>query len=90
MILAELSFVDFGGIVSEPGAGGAISLREAAERFFARVPADQPIDMGVLVPDTIPLLLRRMADSRRFRDMRLSWYVDWLDTEQAVQFAVTF
>ena len=87
LILAELSFVDFGGIVSEPGTGGAISLREAAERFFARVPADQPIDMGVLVPDAIPLLLRKIADSQRFREMRLSCYVDWLDTEQAVQFS---
>ena len=34
LILAELSFVDFGGIVAAPGAGGAISLREAAEQFL--------------------------------------------------------
>ncbi|MBQ7778603.1 MAG: DUF2974 domain-containing protein [Oscillibacter sp.] len=87
LILAELSFVDFRGIVPEPGASGAVSLREAAEQVFARVPAGAAIDMGVLVPDTIPLLLKKTAASRRFRDMRLSCYVDWLDTEQAVQFS---
>lgn len=87
LILAELSFVDFGGIVAAPGAGGAIFLWEAAEQFFARLPADRPVDMGVLVPDAIPLLLRKIADSQRFREMRLSCYVDWLDTEQAVQFS---
>ena len=30
LILAELSFVDFGGIVPGPGAGAAVPLGEAA------------------------------------------------------------
>lgn len=87
LILAELSFVDFSGIVPALETGGDIRLAEAAEQFFARVQTDKSLDMGVLVPDTIPLLLRKVADSRRFRDMRLSCYADVLDTEQAVQFA---
>ena len=87
LILAELSFVDFQGIVPATGERAGISIAEAAERFFARIPAGETVDMGVLVPDAIPRLLQRMAASRRFRDMRLSCYADWLDTEQAVQFA---
>ena len=36
LILAELSFVDFKDIVPGPGKGDSVTLRDAAERFFAR------------------------------------------------------
>ena len=85
LILAELSFVDFRGIVPENGA--QITLREAAEAYFARVPAGEKIDMGVLVPDVIPEMLRRMADAPRFAEMKLSFFADHLDNENALQFA---
>ena len=86
LILAELSFVDFGGIVPGPGAGAAVSLGEAAAAYFAKTEG-RPIDMGVLVPNQIPEMLRRMAAAPRFRDMQLSGFVDHLDTEKAEQFA---
>ena len=84
LILAELSFVDFGGIV--PDEGGEVPLGEAAAAYFAKTEG-RPIDMGVLVPNQIPEMLRRMADTPRFRDMRLSCFVDHLDPEKAEQFA---
>ena len=87
LILAELSFVDFGGIVPGPGEGNSVPLHQAAEEFFAGRPEGTMIDMGVLVPADIPVMLRKMADSNRFRDMRLNCFVDWLDTEKAEQFA---
>ena len=62
LILAELSFLDFKGIVPAPGETEGILLRHAAEAFFARVPAGEEIDMGVLVPQAIPELLRKAAD----------------------------
>lgn len=86
LILAELSFVDFGGIVPGPGAGAAVPLGEAAAAYFAKTEG-RPIDMGVLVPNQIPEMLRRMAAAPRFRDMQLSGFVDHLDTEKAEQFA---
>ena len=58
LILAELSFVDFGGIVPGPGGGRAVPLWKAAEAYFAKTEG-RPIDMGVLVPNQIPELLRR-------------------------------
>ena len=85
LILAELSFVDFRGIVPENGA--QITLCEAAEAYFARVPAGEKIDMGVLVPDVIPEMLCRMADAPRFAEMKLSFFADHLDNENALQFA---
>ena len=87
LILAELSFVDFRGIVPETGQGEGVCLADAADAFFARVPSGEKIDMGVLVPDAILDMLRRMAASNRFRDMRLNCLKDWLNTERAEQFA---
>ena len=87
LILAELSFVDFSGIVPPPGQGSGIPLYEAAERYFARFPEGEKIDMGVLVPDAIPGMLRKMAACPRFRDMKLGCFADWLDNDNAVQFA---
>lgn len=75
LILAELSFVDFGGIVPGPGGGRAVPLWKAAEAYFAKTEG-RPIDMGVLVPNQIPELLRRAAASPRFRDMKLNGFVD--------------
>lgn len=86
LILTELSFVDFGGIVPPPGEAGTVPLWAAAEAYFTKTEG-KPIDMGVLVPDQIPELLRRMAASARFRDMGLCGFVDHLDTEKAEQFA---
>jgi len=43
--------------------------------------------MGVLVPNAIPDMLRKMADSRRFGDMKLNCFVDWLDVGKGEQFA---
>ena len=86
LILAELSFVNFGGIVP-PAGGHGVPLREAAEAFFAKYSADEPIEMGLLVPDAIPDMLQKMASSLRFGDMVLSCFTDWLDVEAGEQFA---
>lgn len=87
LILAELSFVDFRDIVPAPGEGESVELRQAAQAFFARFPAGEKIDMGVLVPAAIPDMLRKMADAPRFRHMKLNCFVDWLDVGKGEQFA---
>ena len=50
LLLSELAFVDFRGIVPA-FTGVSVSLREAAESYFARFPRGEKIDMGVLIPD---------------------------------------
>ena len=86
LILAELSFVNFTGIVPGPGEGDGVPLHAAAEAFF-RSHEGGDMGMGVLVPDEIPALLRRMAECPRFRDMKLSGFCDHLDVRKAEQFA---
>ena len=87
LILAELSFLNWKGIVPAPGEGESVSLRQAEEAFFSRVPAGETVDMGVLVPQAIPDLLRKAAASDRFGEMKLSGFVDLLDVQQGEQFA---
>ena len=87
LILAELSFVDFGGIVPPPGKGESVPLCDAAEAFFRKYPQGEPIEMGVLVPDQIPEMLRKMARSHRFGHMGLSGFANWLDEGRGEQFA---
>ena len=87
LILAELSFVDFGGIVPSPGEGESVPLAQAAERYFARFPEGEKIEMGVLVPDDIPVMLGKMAQSPRFSGLKLNCFAALLDNDNAVQFA---
>ena len=86
LILAELSFVDFGGIVPPPELGRGLPLSEAAEAFFARH-GGRDVAMGVLVPDTISKMLRKLMTSARFRNMILNGYTDLLDDAIEQQFA---
>lgn len=86
LILAELSFVNFTGIVPGPGEGEGVPLHTAAEAFF-RSHEGGDMGMGVLVPDEIPALLRRMAECPRFREMRVNCFQDHLDVRKAEQFA---
>ena len=86
LILAELSFVDFDGIVPPPELGRGLPLIEAAEAFFARH-GGKDVPMGVLVPDTISKMLRKLMTSPRFRNMTLNGYTALLDDSIEQQFA---
>ena len=87
LILAELSYLDFRGIVPGIGEGEGVELRQAAQAFFAKYPPGTKIDLGVLLPDEIPLMLEKMAASRRFGPMRLSCCADRLDERRTEQFS---
>ena len=86
LILAELSFVDFDGIVPPPELGRGLPLNEAAEAFFVRH-GGKDVPMGVLVPDTISKMLRKLMTSPRFRNMTLNGYTALLDDSIEQQFA---
>ena len=86
LILAELSFVDFEGIVPPPELGRGLPLNEAAEAFFARH-GGRDVDMGVLVPDGISQMLRKLMVSPRFCGMTLNGYEALLDDEVEEQFS---
>lgn len=86
LILAELSFLDFAGIVPPFDGGDPITLRDAAALYFAKE-SDAGEEMGVLVPDVIPDLFRRCAKSKRFGGMMLYGYDAQFDRTREKQFA---
>ena len=86
LILAELCFIDFSGIASPPETGEGVPLRAAAETYFSKH-GEEPVNMGALVPQKIPELLRRAASSARFRDMRVNAFEEITDDAREEQFA---
>ncbi|MBQ3497378.1 MAG: hypothetical protein IJA73_04525, partial [Oscillospiraceae bacterium] len=86
LILAELAFLDFAQIVPSFEDGGTVTLHDAAALYFARG-SGAAEEMGVLVPDAIPQLLRRCAQSARFGDILLCGYDAQTDHAREKQFA---
>ena len=87
LILSELSYLDFGRVVPTPEQGGSITIEEAADAVFERYPLGEKIDMGMIVPDRVPDMLKKLRTVPRFRKMRLSCYVNHVDPEAAEQFS---
>ena len=86
LLLAKLVHVDLSHIVPSPDEAKDIALRDAAAAYYERYGEDGE-EIGLLVPAEIPGLLRRLARSRRFCDMRLSAFREILDEEKQEQFA---
>ena len=84
LILAEICYLDFSGFVPETFSAQAVTLREAASAYFAAHPKT---NMGVLVPDQIPVLVEQAAKTTRFSDVRLLGYVNRIDEETQTQFS---
>ncbi|MCQ2420326.1 MAG: DUF2974 domain-containing protein [Clostridia bacterium] len=84
LLFAELCFLDFSGIVPNTFDCPGISLKDACDAYFSGSPTS---DMGVLVPDAIPILARLMADSRRFCRTTLRGYVNRIDEATEIQFS---
>ena len=84
LILAEACYLDFSGVVPQAFAAPPVSLREAASAYFAAHPTT---DMGVLVPDQIPVLVERAAKTARFEGIGLLGYVNRIDEETQTQFS---
>ena len=83
LILAQLSYIPFDGIVPESFAE-SVSLLEAAEHFD---PSVVPETTRSFSYEQDCLLLKKLSESARFRELRLSGYVSRTEPKDAVQFA---
>ncbi len=81
LILSELAYADFRGIVPPPASGESISLRDAVSAYFA-----DGREQSYLICDP-RRLLEAAWESVRFSELRLSGYVDEIDREKQTQFA---
>lgn len=83
LILSQLSYVIFDGILTG-GFAKTLTVREASRRLdFDSI--DEKVRFFSFEYDR--KLLKKMANSKRFGDMRLTGYVSITDPESAVQFA---
>ncbi len=86
LILSELSYIDFSGLVPSLEEGGAIPLAKAAELYFDAW-GEERIHLGLFVPDTIPKLFRQLAQSARYKDLVLMGYVNRIEFATEEQFS---
>lgn len=84
LVLSELVYTDFRGIVSVDG--GAVPLRDAAKAFFQSHDREEILASKSFTARA-PLLMEKMLEGERFRDVKLCWYLDETDTEQEMQLA---
>ena len=86
LILTQLSFADLGGIADGADRRESVPLSAAVERYFENE-GWRLKSRGALIPDEVPELLRRAAESRRFRDMGLVRFDSVIDKTVQTQFA---
>ena len=88
LVLAELAYSDFSGIV--PSDGRPVPVAEVCERFFQTHDKEEILKSTSFTAKA-PLLMENMVTGERFGNMQLCWYVDNLDEERTAQMsAVTY
>ncbi len=86
LIISELAYVDLQGIVPTPSEGGSVALKDAAELFFNKHSVKE-LENSMSFVWEAPFLFKAMAESERYRDVKLSDYMDVTDEEAQMQFA---
>ncbi len=87
LIFCLLSYVDLDGIVPAEPQKGRITVRQAAAEYFFTHGDIPERPLGLIVPADILTLFRRMAHTRRFRDLELTGYVNAVSEEREMQFS---
>lgn len=87
LLLAQLAYVDFGDIVPGEDSDKDITLKDASESFWS-VHDEEEILARVSMTKYAPFLMRKMAETKRFRNLKLSRYVNDISDEEQSQFSV--
>ena len=91
LVLAQLAYTDFDGIVPGVGQGmESITIQEAHDTFFS-IYSEKEIMARASTTKVAPFLMHKMVKSERFKNMRLMNYINEIDEENQTQFsAVSF
>ena len=86
LILTQLSMVNWSGIIPGDVSEGYISLGDAADLYFAdKKRESEPV--SILIPSDTYTLLKRMAHTKRFENIRLTACVNHIDASREKQFS---
>jgi len=86
LILSQLAYLNLDYVVPPAVSGDSVTVREAAERYFAMYDERTVSSRGSLIRVTAALL-KKMADSPRFAHARMGKFANVLDFGQMKQFA---
>lgn len=87
LLLAQIVYVDLDGIVPERDSGADIRLAEASEIYWKQHTKEE-ILARVSMTRAAPFVMKKMAKTKRFADIRLSKYVNDISDEEQSQFSV--
>ena len=87
LLLSQLVYVDLAGIVPGPESKEKIRVAEASRIFFA-THDEQKILEKISMTKTAMYVLKKMAESERYKDALLGGYVNDISIEEQSQFAV--
>lgn len=87
LLLSQLVYVDLEGIVPGPESREKIQIAEVSRIFFA-THDEQKILEKVSMTKTAMYVLKKMAESERYKDAMLGGYVNDISIEEQSQFAV--
>ena len=86
LILAQLAYVDFEGIVTAEENAPAVPLKEASGQFWEKNDKDE-ILARVSMTKSAPFVMEKMAETKRFSDVKLRCYVNEIRDEEQFQFS---
>ncbi len=87
LILSQLVYVDLDGIVPGTDTKESISLAEASERYWETHDREEILSR-VSMTKSAPFVMKKMAKTRRFSNLRLRGYVNDINDEEQSQFSV--
>ena len=75
LILSTLAYIDFEQTGFDLSGRSTVTIKEAGEKF-SLLHADEKMNLGRVIPDEVFVLFDVLSRSRRFCDMKLSYYVN--------------
>ncbi len=84
LVLSELVYADFGGVVPEEGE--PVPLEEARKRFWQRHTREEIMAQDSFTK-TAPFLMDGMVDGARYANTELRWFYDVVDDGRDLQLA---
>lgn len=87
LILSQISYINFGNIIKGNSIKTAKSIEAVAKEFFEKVDLKEYLNRISPIKNAV-FILREIAKTVRFKDMKVFSYVKDIDEENEFQFAV--
>lgn len=86
LILSTLTYIEYDGLVPFEESGSSVMLSEIAQQAYDAIDFNSPRCKDPFF-EHIPALLLKASSSHRFGDLRLSYYINRLNTDNSEQFS---